>query len=422
MRAVSFPRPIRKAGGFLPSPRPSPHHASGRSILGPHLQHFPAAALQKNGRKQLIAVAGDTHGLIENSLAEIRETAKTLEADIVAVIQVGDLGIYQDPQGRSSFPNKAKYFRPSSFAEIRDQNEFPLVFVAGNHEDFPLLALPEGAEEKNNFQGLYQLGKRFFYLPNGYSTRFQFANCREKPSLSLTGLGGIFHAATFPRPPGKGQGRELGYFRELELTAAEISGEGCDILLFHEGPHSADRLWDLTLNLKPKVLLHGHEHRSFGYRIGQTPVIGVNEFGYDGHLHFLEVDPQTAVLKQESIRYFKNPKTLDEWLGPSLSTELNVPPEAERFLACTYRQGDALPCRYEWFDAMGKIVKSSEVLMASSGQVVEARRFKPYRGSGLTRRATVGLIFEIAKAQFKKGGSTKTIVRRRFNGDGFVVT
>jgi Calcineurin-like phosphoesterase len=228
---------------------------------------------------QRVAFAGDWHANSRWAVAAV-EYAAERGADVI--IHVGDFG----------YDFRAQFLR--SLERSLAGADMVLMFVDGNHENFPtLLRYPI------RDSGLRQLGNRIWHLPRGF--RWSWG------STTLLALGGA-HSVDRPwREPG------LSWWREETITdddiARAIAGGPVDVLVTHDCPAGVDipglaessrpwpadelaasdvhrdRLRTVVDAVRPRAIWHGHFHRKYDT---------VSDFGYGPvDVHGLDCDGTT---------------------------------------------------------------------------------------------------------------------------------
>lgn len=246
------------------------------------------------------AVAGDWHGNLNWARAQI---ARVADAGIKLIIQLGDFGFWNEPEVN----------RLNGSLESHDVD---LMFVDGNHENFPYLySVPVGED------GLRHLSDRVHHIPRGF--RWEWGGTR------LMGLGGASSVDKPYRTPG------YDWFPEETLTDRDMEYAmrlgGVDVLFSHDVPsgvpvpgiddRSDQPMWGsaelaaaaehririrlVTNNVRPKIIFHGHYHRRYwwiGADLGYGPVTvqGMNCDGGDGNL--LMVHDLPALITEGFLR------------------------------------------------------------------------------------------------------------------------
>lgn len=208
-----------------------------------------------------VALAGDWHGSISQG-AKVLDWAA--EQGVHVILHLGDFGIWHNDK---PFLNKLE-----QRLEIHDQI---LLFVDGNHEDFPrLYAKPVTGN------GMRKVRDRIFHLPRGF--RFTIND------TSFLALGG---AASIDR---KFRVLDRSYWEEELITEEDVQksleGGHADVMLCHDSPSSApntvvddvmgqmraqlsfgaenvarcnvhrEQLERVVSVVQPKYLFHGHYH------------------------------------------------------------------------------------------------------------------------------------------------------------------
>jgi hypothetical protein len=226
-----------------------------------------------------IAFAGDWHANSRWAVAAV-EYAATRGADVI--VHVGDFG----------YDFRAQFLRSLDRALMG--HDMVLMFVDGNHENFPILLRYPIRDN-----GLRQLANRIWHLPRGF--RWTWG------STTFLALGGA-HSVDRPwREPG------VSWWTQETLTDGDIAravqGGPADVLITHDCPAGVDipdlsetsRVWpadELAASdvhrgrlrtvvdaVRPRAIWHGHFHRLY-----ET----VTDFGYGPvEVHGLDCDGTT---------------------------------------------------------------------------------------------------------------------------------
>lgn len=226
-----------------------------------------------------VLLAGDVHGYLRLLFAQARAVEQVLLGrPLDLIVQVGDLGAYPEPERADTATRRharehpeelgfARYFAqrsPEADAIFGSGLVPPLIFVAGNHEDFGFLAAEARRWSGEPVPVDAYGGIRF--LPWGATWTFAANGC----SLRIGGLGGI-------EPP---EGRRLAqrdselprkYLRKSDVE--RLTAGPLDLLVTHEAPkdfpfeHSGSPLVDDVLRRQaPQLHVFGHYHRPYGPR------------------------------------------------------------------------------------------------------------------------------------------------------------
>jgi len=210
-----------------------------------------------------ILVVGDVHGSFNQMDKAIRH-AKDLGID--TIFQVGDYGIWYNDK---KFLNQQQH--------LLEQWGIQLLFIDGNHEDFPRLY-----DKKILDDGTRYVRENITHVPRGYRWEWH--------GLTFMGLGG---AASIDRKH-RVEGRS--WWPEELITVEDIikaqEGGPVDVMFTHDSPRTApnsvtddfrgqmeaieyfgasevatcvdhrDRLAEVTNVTTPRLLIHGHYHMS----------------------------------------------------------------------------------------------------------------------------------------------------------------
>jgi len=216
-----------------------------------------------------VAFAGDWHANTRWGIAAIQYAAEH-GADVI--VQLGDFGY----EFRAAFLD--------GLERALHRTGLRLLFVDGNHEDFPtLLRYPVRGN------GLRQLTDRVWHLPRGFRWRWG--------GLRWLAIGGA-HSVDRPwREPG------VSWWREETVTDADIqravAGGQADVMVSHDCPAGVpipglaesahlwpaeelaasdvhrSRLRTVVEAVRPRSLWHGHFHRRYSTvtDLGYGPVV-----------------------------------------------------------------------------------------------------------------------------------------------------
>lgn len=203
-----------------------------------------------------IGIAGDWH---DNWKYIWKVVKRAHEKNTQVILQVGDFGYWEDRPG---------YGVLSDWLKERDMW---LMFIDGNHENFPLLY-----SKPVHSEGYRHIEERIIHLPRGFRWKWE--------DRTFTALGGATSIDRGWREPG------LEWFPEEDITlgdAARTSQEGhTDILLTHDAPQSiivpfepvgleiphydlhrsatSRYLLDKVMfDTTPNYLFHGHYHTDY---------------------------------------------------------------------------------------------------------------------------------------------------------------
>ena len=206
---------------------------------------------------QRIAFAGDWHANTRWAVAAV-EYAERHGAEVI--VHVGDFG----------YDFKASFVR--SLDRALSGANMRLLFVDGNHENFPVLLRYPVRDS-----GLRQLTNRIWHLPRGF--RWTWGGVR------LLALGGA-HSVDRPwREPGQSWWTQE-VLTDTDITRA-IEGGPADVMVSHDCPAGVDipglsesshlwpadeitaaeahrvRLRTVVDAVKPRLIWHGHFHRRY---------------------------------------------------------------------------------------------------------------------------------------------------------------
>jgi hypothetical protein len=278
-----------------------------------------------------ILVCGDWHGDARHALHSFQAA---LNEDVDCLLVVGDYGYWEHIRGGPEFLEVC--------SDLATQNDLPLFWIDGNHENHTLLRErygPGGPQHKLTPEGFWEIRPGVYYIPRG--TRWTWGNVR------MMGLGGAysvdkFHrlkaetkayrdhvdankhrtkagAPTRPFDPAKHKrwwAEEQ--ISDVELAYALRDPEPVDILFTHDKPLASTPAWNrkpyaeclpnaekiqtVVNALNPKLLVHGHLHFRYtdyirnGDPDGYTQVEGLScnpesqDETYDPGLSYLRID------------------------------------------------------------------------------------------------------------------------------------
>lgn len=266
--------------------------------LAPLTPHFTLQDLKfVKDESILIPIIGDVHGDLTRFLKLIANLQIKYQVKFPWVLQVGDFGINQDPQGFPRWPGKNvdeinraysgddsvinRYFNTSPRLMDLETN---IVFIRGNH-DFML-------EETLASPHLVQVMSHTFLLPDGQIQQIELI---PGETVRLAALGGIDETNFIShRPPHERYNIGISSSAMKQLNA---EGKDIDILLTHQGPDfeykGSSLINQLIVNLKPLFHFHGHSHevRNIVNKIHQTHTHALANLP-DRDLHLDDLTPE----------------------------------------------------------------------------------------------------------------------------------
>ena len=228
----------------------------------------------------IVCAAGDIHGAINRIYEDILAFEAALGATFAWVLQVGDFGIWPDPDriDRATRNHEGVGDFPEWLAAGRAVPR-PTVFVKGNHEDFAWLDNLRGGEA---LPGLH-------HLRNGGTIGL------PPSTLRVGGIGGCHSPSDFGR-----RFKDLEGYAKRHYTSDEIEllpRGRIDVLLLHDAPvdvrsHAcvATGLDTLVGRVRPRVCLFGHHHMRIDAEVAGVRCIGLNKVGRLGNLVAIEFD------------------------------------------------------------------------------------------------------------------------------------
>lgn len=202
-----------------------------------------------------ICIIGDVHGDMGFFDRAISYGGNRLGVD--TFVQVGDFWLYEE-----NFTSALDTARE----EVLAQNNARLFFLDGNHEEFSVLG------ERIHQPGSHQVGERTFYMGRGTS-----GTMGNKHFLALGGAVSIDQERRI---------EGVSWFPDENLTQEDVdnalSAPQADVMFTHDIPHVArspftedrqfsieveeqkrlfdERMTEVFMHHKPKVLVHGHYH------------------------------------------------------------------------------------------------------------------------------------------------------------------
>lgn len=223
-----------------------------------------------------ILVSGDSHCDI-NHLKSI--SSKVQKFDCEKVYIVGDFGFFPSDKGGLKF------------LDAISDLDFPVYFLAGNHEDWEILDKHVESTEPND-EGFIEVHPNSFYAPTGHSWTWD--------GVKFLSVGGAYSIDR------KRRVKFISWFPQEIITEEDVAncmGVGeVDVLLSHDGPACADlslefasqygdmrefwieentelnrqRLQVIVDMTHPKYLVHGHWHLGYKQKIGDLFIQGLN--------------------------------------------------------------------------------------------------------------------------------------------------
>jgi predicted phosphodiesterase len=209
--------------------------------------------------KEKVLFVGDTHGEIELiNKAVILADKRRCDR----IIQVGDFGF---------FPNIYPEFIESLNSKI------PFYFIDGNHDDHE--RLPHEAESIVSLRELGYEVENFYYIPRGLVMNWGESN--------LLFMGGAKSIDKAYRTQGIDwwDNEEINYGDYQRASDNQYLWEKVDIIVSHECPrteavdyecdYSSKAIGALVELYNPWLLIHGHHHRNYMLKRGETIIKGL---------------------------------------------------------------------------------------------------------------------------------------------------
>lgn len=242
-----------------------------------------------------IAVVGDVHGHLALLYAILGRWQRESGWSIDLILQVGDLGAFapdspvdhatrrhadRDPEelGFSEFAGEQP---PGTLLDPRP----PLVFIPGNHEDFPFLEERDRATRPED--AVYPVAQdgKILALRSGRVWTF---DAPDGP-VRIAGVSGVAHRSH------KKHLHPMLHLRDEDARRITERGSGSvDILASHERPAGiegafrhdlggSDTLRLLIEEVQPQLAFFGHYDWSGESLLGSTRVVGLRSCGYVTH-------------------------------------------------------------------------------------------------------------------------------------------
>ena len=231
----------------------------------------------------LIGFVGDVHGRVLTAMAAVATWQRRTGRPFDALIQVGDMGAYPDPQRTDAAtqvhlaldPTEADFSRPlhaegelaGRVRSVRERLAAPIHFLRGNHEDFAFLrGLAVDADAGTAAVDPFDVLR---YVPDGCVLTFG--------DVTFAFLGGAEELSG-----------DAGLYDEPYRSLMERAPGSVDVLVSHQGPHGssrgyrgdvqgARRISALVEHLQPPFHVAGHAHQLVGPRVfvGETAYLGL---------------------------------------------------------------------------------------------------------------------------------------------------
>ncbi len=251
-----------------------------------------------------ICVAGDIHGALDLLYEDVLALESRLGITFDWVLQVGDFGVWPDPERIDKASRKHE--GAGDFSRWLSQGKAAprrTLFIKGNHEDFEWLDSRASNEVLPNL----------FYLRNGRTF--------DLGGFIVGGIGGCYGPSNYERPAVSLQGYARRHYTSddiARLISAHHVGPGIDFLLTHDAPtgvvfptHRQGRNWastalglgDLVRAIKPLMCFFGHHHTRLNANIHGVSCVGLNKIRRPGHLLTLNLSgivPATHVPQRDN--------------------------------------------------------------------------------------------------------------------------
>jgi len=238
-----------------------------------------------NDRDIFFAVVGDVHGYIYTMIGLLKQWENHSHQQLKFILQVGDFEPHRHEADLATMDAPTKYRKLGDFPDFYQQRAifpWPIWFIGGNHEPYGFLdQINTGTEITHN---CYYLGRVGSVVLAG---------------LKIVGVSGIYQEEKFQvdRPKvsqiNSYSNKDYIAFTEAEIIQA-LDYKSTDILLLHDWPaniiNPADAqqfeqqrrsrgYYDMVGNeyarmlvdeLKPKLVVCGHLHKSYRNKISLT--------------------------------------------------------------------------------------------------------------------------------------------------------
>lgn len=255
-----------------------------------------------------ILVLGDTHG---DAPWIARACKKAAYDDCKAIVQLGDFGYWSHTAEGETFLDQVTALLVTWRLEM--------FWLDGNHENHKLLRSRFGSNykavwdtEMMNNGPMYEIRDNLYYLPRG--TRWTW------DEVKFMALGGADSIDKQLRRPGTSWWAEEAITDEEVEYAVRGAAKSridhswgrhiIDVMFTHDAPYARhqddtsnqyDRKYPLSKSnklrvrrvmdtVRPKLLVHGHQHRSYELHIGDTLVKGLGMNGDPGSMWILDTE------------------------------------------------------------------------------------------------------------------------------------
>jgi hypothetical protein len=190
----------------------------------------------------IVCIIGDIHGNFD-----VIHTLQNNLEDVDIFLQVGDLAGW-DGDGNYIYTSFDK----------------PLIFIAGNHENFDILSKYD--TDTINLKERIKIKKNLYYLPIGHCIRYK--------GIMIAGLGGNHSSVRYKMNRNDLQGQRRRHYTRRDVNRLLSIKDPIDILLTHEAssPHHSFKhhidlgrpeINRLIYNLKPTYHFYGHHHLDY---------------------------------------------------------------------------------------------------------------------------------------------------------------
>ena len=293
----------------------------------------------------------------------VSELEKAVGREMDLVVQVGDLGVWPDPENLdvATVNHGGAYDAPDWFA-AQIPSPRPTIFIPGNHEDFDFL-------HGYSWDSVTEILPNLFFLPTGQVTTFE----SNGVVVRIGGVGGCFGPSDYRKRVLPGRRRRHYTAREIDRCAEQATeAGGLDLLMLHDAPigtmtgfalpgrkerrfNSQSRgLAELVARTKPGLCLHGHFHGRFLRLVGGVTTIGLNQVDDVGCAIVYEIRPGGQIQPLAEWRALPDWPTETKDPDP-IQGELEVPADVDI--------GPLLVCMQTWREAV-----------LSGGALTRARR------------------------------------------------
>ena len=254
-----------------------------------------------------VLVVGDIHGNVQNLGAAVD---RAVDLGVDAIVQVGDFWL-SDRHSNLHRSRQARFMWEAHGSPV------PVVVLDGNHEDWPTLtrySKTDSAQAAYASRRPLHLGGSVWWAWRGSTWSWSGMRCAA--------LGGAVAPDRRHRRVAAWRWPEEGTTRDdLDRLLANVGidhGGSLEVLFTHDAPgqvlglkggmpnvpqetqdaisDSRQLLAEAVESIRPRLVIHGHWHRSHSEQIGAaTESVGLANDGHRNHLARLTADPEPRV-------------------------------------------------------------------------------------------------------------------------------